>query len=36
MHEDIQKPKREYVTNERGQSGYSWSLPYSVSKQRHD
>ena len=36
MHEDIQKPKREYMTNAQGQSGYAWSLPYSVSKNRHD
>jgi len=35
MHEDIAKPKREYVT-QNGQSGYAWSLPYSVSKNRHD
>lgn len=36
MHEAIQKPKREYVSNHNGQSGYAWSLPYSVSKNRHD
>jgi len=35
MHEAIHKPKREYVT-QNGQSGYAWSLPYSVSKNRHD
>jgi dynein assembly factor 2, axonemal len=35
IHEDIQKPNREYVTRD-GQSGYAWSLPYSVSKNRHD
>ncbi len=35
MHEDIQKPKKEFVTRD-GKSGYAWSLPYSVSKNRHD
>lgn len=36
MHEDIQKPKQEYVSNHNGKSGYAWQLPYSVSKNRHD
>ena len=36
MHEHIQKPQKTYVTNPNGQSGYSWSLPYTVSKARHD
>lgn len=36
MHEHIQKPVRNYVTTPDGKSGYQWSLPYTVSKPRHD
>lgn len=36
VHEDVEKPKKEYATMPNGKSGYSWQLPYRVSKQRHD
>jgi dynein assembly factor 2 len=32
----MEKPQKKYVTNHDGKSGYSWSLPYRVSKGRHD
>ena len=36
IHEDVEKPQRQYVTQPSGQSGYSWSMPYRMSKPRHD
>lgn len=36
FHEEIEKPERKHVTTPDGKSGYSWSLPYRVSKGRHD
>ena len=36
MHEEVQKPKRELVTGPDGNKGYTWQLPYRVSKGRHD
>jgi len=35
FHETLEKPQREWVT-QGGQSGYTWSLPYRVSKGRYD
>lgn len=36
VHEDVEKPKKEFVKMPNGNSGYSWQLPYRVSKVRHD
>jgi len=36
VHEDVDKPKKEYMKTPDGKSGYAWQLPYRVSKARHD
>lgn len=36
LHDKVEKPKKEQVTQPNGNTGYSWSLPYRVSKGRHD
>lgn len=36
VHELVEKPKKELVTQPNGKQGYAWSLPYRVSKGRHD
>ena len=35
-HESIDKPERQEVTQPDGRRGTSWSLPYRVSKGKHD
>ena len=35
VHDDIEKPKQEWVDNGK-EKGYAWSMPYRVSKGRHD
>jgi hypothetical protein len=34
-HEEVEKPQRELV-EQGGQKGWTWQLPYRVSKPRHD
>ncbi|CDW74714.1 UNKNOWN [Stylonychia lemnae] len=36
VHEDVEKPKKEFVQMPDGRQGNSWQLPYRVSKPRHD
>lgn len=36
VHEDVEKPQKQFVKMPDGRSGNSWSLPYRVSKPRHD
>ena len=36
VHEDVEKPKREFQKAPDGRTGYAWQLPYRVSKNRHD
>lgn len=35
-HDEVDKPKKEYVKMPDGKAGYQWQLPYRVSKIRHD
>lgn len=36
FHEKVEKPQQETVTQPNGERGTHWSLPYRVSKMRHD
>jgi hypothetical protein len=36
FHEAIEKPTQEHTSRPDGSSGVDWSLPYRVSKMRHD
>ena len=36
FHEKVDKPEKELITDEKGDSGYNWKLPYRVSKIAYD
>lgn len=36
VHDEVEKPRKEFVKMPDGRSGNSWQLPYRVSKIRHD